>query len=182
MQSYVQRRSFELSTAALPGCLKECQLDLSPLDSSTAELEKETSLNKIFACAWAEDRVLLAGTKDNKIVRWHFNRDFSVKQREIMCMPDSAPQHLPIGQWDNGTTAFTPKGGQYAIKFNRVFGGSDIAVGGNGDVEGPGHRVEAEVAREGVVVAEGGGPSVLALGVQGLEDVFRVCRVHPGGR
>ena len=125
MQSYVQRRSFELSTAALPGCLKECQLDLSPLDSSTAELEKETSLNKIFACAWAEDRVLLAGTKDNQIVRWHFNRDFSVKQREIMCMPDSAPQQA------NGTTSFTPKGGQHAIEFNRVFGGSDIAVGGN---------------------------------------------------
>ena len=76
MRSYMQRRSFEQSVAQLPFSLYQRELEVSPLRPGTVD---ETSLNKIFACAWADDHELLAGTKDNQILRWRFNRDYSVR-------------------------------------------------------------------------------------------------------
>ena len=74
--------------------------------------------NKIFSCTWAEDRVLFAGTKDNKLVRWDFDRNFAVQKREVINMPDPVP---PGG----------PGGGLHCISFNKCFGGGEFACGGN---------------------------------------------------
>ena len=74
--------------------------------------------NKIFACAWPEDRLLLAGTKDNKLVRWKFDRNFTVTDRKVIEMADLKP----LGE---------PAGGIHCISFNKQFGGAELACGGN---------------------------------------------------
>ncbi len=86
--------------------------------AGTDPIDIPDQFNKIFACAWPENRVLFAGTKDNKLLRWEFDRNFAPTKREVINMPDPL---LPG----------SPGGGIHCISFNKCFGGGDFACGGN---------------------------------------------------
>ena len=92
-------------------------------DPTGPQMDSETipdQFNKIFACAWPDSKCLLAGTKDNKLVRWNFNRNFTVIGRKTYDMADPVPPGMPMGT-----------GGLHSISFNKHFGGDQIACGGN---------------------------------------------------
>jgi WD repeat-containing protein 40A len=102
--------------------LRENELDMSPQHAGNPLLpsqpEQLISLDKIFSGAWADDHALLAGTKDNRIIHWQFNRDYTVRSRNVFTMPDTRPPG-------------PPRGGQHQISFNADFGGTSMACGGN---------------------------------------------------
>ena len=133
---YLKRKLLDDGTATLPAGLREKELPTTPWypgDTPDRSVEAGPApnipgqFNKIFSCAWADDRVLLAGTKDNKLVRWSFDRHFGMRERDLITMPDPYPSMNSA----QGITAAPAKGGLHAIEFNRQFGGAQIACGGN---------------------------------------------------
>ncbi len=132
---FLRRRLLVLGTEALPAGLQEKELSTIPQSLVLHREEAQPAavpdwvagidptdipdqFNKIFACAWPEDRVLFAGTKDNKLLRWEFDRNMAATKREVINMPDPM---LPGA----------PGGGLHCISFNKPFGGGDFACGGN---------------------------------------------------
>ena len=79
--SAVVKESITATSAAFDAAIKT--QDHGALAQATADMQellnKYTVVSKIFSCAWADDRVLLAGTKDNKLLRWTFDRNFAVR-------------------------------------------------------------------------------------------------------
>ena len=78
-------------------CVGDGWQPLRPLARSGAGMSRvarsAACFNKLFSCTWIDDRTVLAGTKDNKLVRWTFGRNYT-KVRPPP--PATAPLHADL--------------------------------------------------------------------------------------
>jgi len=120
----LHRRAFEAGTARLQDFDAARALEARPPlleEQLTAAPAEGEHFNKMFACAWTSSHEVLAGTKDNKLLRYTLGRDFRVLRREVLQIRDGVPERPKENE----------RGGLHALVLNKPFGGNQLACGSN---------------------------------------------------
>ena len=118
MLQFVHRKSFE-QLDAFPGCMRELSRPATP--ARVGANFSDGSLSKIFSSVWVDNNVLLAGMKDNRIIRWKFDpTTWYCQERKVVTLPDAGR-----------VTISNHSSGQHSIALNQRFGGNKIACGGS---------------------------------------------------
>ena len=122
MLQFVHRKSFE-QLDAFPGCMRELSRPATP--ARVGANFSDGSLSKIFSSVWVDNNVLLAGMKDNRIIRWKFDpTTWYCQERKVVTLPDE-------GRPGADQRGDPPSSGQHSIALNQRFGGNKIACGGS---------------------------------------------------